>query len=122
MKMRAGTNLLRVREERKMTQVEMAELLDISVPTYQRIERNETSIELDKLVSFSNTLNIPIQEFLPDTLAINQNGNSGKGQVVFGNSYHYYTNDIEKSLPFEMLIEMQKKIEHLTKIIEDIKR
>jgi len=68
----------------------MAELLSVSPSTYSRLERNETSVDFDQLSQFSKTLNIPIQDFLPDTISVDSHHNT-QGGVVFGN-YHYYSN------------------------------
>jgi transcriptional regulator with XRE-family HTH domain len=61
----------------------MAELLGISPSSYGRIERNESTTELEQLMFFSRTLNIPIQDFLPETTSINNNQN-GKAGIIFG--------------------------------------
>ncbi len=43
MKMKVGQRLFTAREERKLTQAEMAEMLNVSPSTYARIERNVLS-------------------------------------------------------------------------------
>ncbi len=50
--MKVGNRLAIAREDRKLNQTEMAELLGLSVPTYSRLERNETSIDLEQVVRF----------------------------------------------------------------------
>ncbi|TAF75969.1 MAG: helix-turn-helix domain-containing protein [Bacteroidetes bacterium] len=95
MKIKIGNKLTAIREDRKLNQTEMAELLGISTSTYARIERNETSPDLDQVVSFSKQLQIPIHEFLPDTVSFNNNQANSKGQggLVFGNIYNYNNKD-----------------------------
>jgi transcriptional regulator with XRE-family HTH domain len=89
MKQRIGQHLLDIREQRNMTQAEMAHLLDVPLATYSRYERNESSVEYSKMVSFADKLKVPIQELLPDTVTIN-NSNSGQGgSIVFGNQIVY---------------------------------
>ena len=80
-----------IRDERRLLQNEMAELLGLSPSAYARIERNETQIAYDKLPEFSEKLGVPVQELLPDTLTItNHNQSHGHGGgVFFGNQYVY---------------------------------
>jgi transcriptional regulator with XRE-family HTH domain len=108
MKHRVGTKLLAIREERQLSQAEMADLLDLPTSTYSRFERNEASPELDKLVSFSNILGVPLQNLLPDSVAMtNQVNNAGYGGgVVFGNQYYYTTDN-------EQISKLQKELEQL---------
>lgn len=91
MKVRVGGKLQMIREERRLTQDELASILGLSTSTYARIERNETSVDLDKLVGFATILQVPIQDLLPETLSItNNNHNPGPGGgVIFGNQYFY---------------------------------
>lgn len=110
MKTKIGNRLYRAREERKLNQSEMAELLGVSSATYSRIERNETSIELDQVVNFSRLLSIPVQEFLPDNMTVNGYNHSHKGQVgvVIGNVYHNL-NETELTRELQHEIEMKDK-------------
>lgn len=72
-----------------MSQSELADLLCISPSTYSRLERNESSVDFEQLTAFAKILDIPIQDFLPDTLSVNSHHNT-QGGVVFG-SYNYYS-------------------------------
>jgi transcriptional regulator with XRE-family HTH domain len=107
MKMRIGNRLMTAREERKLSQAEMAELLNVSSSTYSRLERNESAVDLEQIVGFSKTLQIPVQEFLPDTFSINsssqQNQNSHIGLVI-GNVTHYSNRD-------EIIKNLETKVE-----------
>jgi transcriptional regulator with XRE-family HTH domain len=101
MKLKVGNKLLAIREERKINQAEMAELLNMSISAYQRLERSETFANYEQVMAFSKTLEVPIQEFLPDNITIStrqdQNGHIG---LVMGNIYNYgdkeLTTEIEK--------------------------
>lgn len=97
MKLKIGHRLLAAREDRKLNQIEMAELLNLSNSAYARLERNETSADLDQLVQFSKSLNIPIQDFLPETITLNNTNNqNGQGGMILGNIYNYnYYSDKE---------------------------
>ncbi len=93
MKVRIGDKLLGIRDNRKLSQAEMAEILEIPSTTCARFERNEMSVELEKMIGFAAKLNIGIQELLSETLSItNNNNNSGQGGgVIFGNQYFYFS-------------------------------
>lgn len=123
MKMRIGNRLSIAREDRKLNQIEMAELLGVSPSTYSRLERNETSLELEQIVNFSKTLQIPIQEFLPETLAIHHSNNEN-GQVGFiiGNFNNYAnTNELVKDLEHQLALKNQENT-FLKEQIENLKK
>lgn len=84
LKHRVNERLGNIREERKMTQAEFADLLGVSAPAYGRLERGETTADLDSLIRFSEVLGVPFTEFLPNYLPRNNRNSVGAG-VVFGN-------------------------------------
>ena len=100
MKIKVGNKLMTIREERKINQAEMADLLGLSQSAYGRIERNETSPDIDQLVEFSKKLNVPIQDFLPDTFSIHNNHNGGQAGIIFG-TFNYYTEKNAEILKLE---------------------
>ena len=119
MKTRIGNKLLVIREERKLSQQDMSEILGVSQSSYARIERNETSVDFEKIVSFANNLNVPVQELLPETLTItNNNHNSGNGGgIIFGNQYFFGTNQTGNTQDLNQRLELLKAE---IKILEDI--
>ena len=108
MKLKLGHKLLSIRDERRLSQNEMAELLGLSTSAYSRLERNESTVEYEKLIQYSEALGVPIHELLPDSIAINSRiNNSGLGGgVIFGNQY-FYTNETDR------VKELLKEIEEL---------
>jgi transcriptional regulator with XRE-family HTH domain len=102
MKLKVGNKLLAIREERKLNQAEMSELLNMSVSAYQRLERSETFANYEQIMGFSKILEVPIQEFLPDTITLNNTNNQhGQGGIIFGNiynNYNYSDQEINKAL------------------------
>jgi len=133
--MRAGNRLFTAREDKKMTQGEMSELLGISTSAYSRLERNETSLELDQIAKFAETLQIPIQEFLPETLSIYNNNDNGHVGFVIGNVYNYNNDkevvkeleekiknkDLENTFLSEKVKLLEDKINNLEQLLEVIK-
>jgi len=128
MKMKVGTRLFSERENRRLTQAEMAELLHVSPSTYARIERNETSVEIEQITHFAKKLEIPIQEFLPETISVNnsshQNNQNAQG-LVLGNIYNYNYSDPEKSqelaLKNQEIEFLRKEIAFLRTEVENLK-
>ncbi len=127
--MKIGNRLALAREDRKINQSEMADLLSITVPTYSRLERNETSIDLDQVVRFANIMEIPIQDFLPETITQNnthnQNTQGGMGGNILGNIYNYFS-DKDLASENQSLKEkntlLEGKIKDLEEIIRLLKR
>jgi transcriptional regulator with XRE-family HTH domain len=118
MKLRVGGKLLIIREERRLSQSEMAEMLEMSPSAYARLERNETSAEIEKLCEMAEKLNVPIQDLLPETVSINNNStNTGNGGgMIFGNQY-YYTHDLnELSKLSNLVLQLKEDIETLKKL------
>lgn len=57
---------MRLRKEKKLSQVKMAEFLSVDVTTYHNKETNKTKFNADEMFLISNLFNLPIEEiFLP---------------------------------------------------------
>ncbi len=54
----------------------------MSVSAYGRLERGETTIDINQLVKICDKLDVPIQDFLPDTITFH-NHNIGPIGVNF---------------------------------------
>ncbi|MFT6962780.1 MAG: transcriptional regulator with XRE-family HTH domain [Flammeovirgaceae bacterium] len=122
--MKIGHKLLTIRQDRKMTQNEMAELIGYSDSAYGRLERGITSVEMEQVVDFAKKLDLPFQDFLPETIAFNNNSENGQVGFVMGNFYSY--GDKEASLENKSLREkielLEDKINHLEEIISILKK
>lgn len=119
--MKIGNRLLTERQDRKLNQAEMSDLLGLAPSTYSRIERNEGSVNLEQILDFSQKLNIPVQDFLPETISINnhnQDGNSHIGLVI-GNINHYSDKEIvlENTHLKEKNILLEKRIADLEEMM-----
>ncbi|TAD99152.1 MAG: XRE family transcriptional regulator [Bacteroidetes bacterium] len=122
MKMKIGNRLLAIRQEKGLTQVDIADLLGLPESTYARYERNETQIDYTKLVKFSEKLNVPVQDLLPETVSINNNNhNSGQGGgMIFGNQYFYLGDSALNSAFAQENKELKEKISILEQKIEEL--
>lgn len=120
MKSKIGSKLFHIREERKMSQAEFANFLNIPLTSYARIEKNESYIELDKIVDIADRLGMPINELLPDTLSIhNNNSDKASGGVFFGNQFvsnNYYGSEADA------IRDKDKEIEALRRELEELKK
>jgi transcriptional regulator with XRE-family HTH domain len=121
MKLKIGDRLLAIREERKLSQSELADLLEISQSTYSRIEKNDASVAFEKLATFADALQIPIQELLPETLSI-RNHTEGYGCVNFGNctNYHYYNSEGQIEARDQRIIQLEQKLEEMEAKLKNI--
>lgn len=59
-----GERIKRGRLKKKLTQVELSEMIDVSVVYLSRVERGNTHINLKRLIEISNVLEIPAGEIL----------------------------------------------------------
>lgn len=122
MKLTIGNRLLAIRQDRKMTQGEMADLLSVPESTYSRYERNESQLAYNKIVQFSELLNVPIQELLPETFSItNNNHNAGQGGgVIFGNQYFYLGDNVSNQALAKENQNLKEKLAVLEQKIEEL--
>lgn len=145
MKLKVGERLLTFRENKKLTQENMSEMIGMSISAYGRLERGETQADLTQLTRICNILGVPIQEFLPDylTLTPNQpNGdgketgamiqvpiqdffNKGNGGIIFGNFIYnaVETEELQRLESENVLLNgrvkmLEEHILHLEKLIE----
>lgn len=118
MKMKIGNKLMWEREDRKLNQTEMANLLGMSQSAYSRLERNEVSVELEEVVNYAKKLDVPVQEFLPETFSIH-NDHNDNGQVGFliGNFYNY--GDKELAQENQFLKDKIKDLEEKNILLQD---
>ncbi len=91
MKLRLGQRLAYIRNDRQLTQSEMSDLLGVSQSAYSRIERNEVSVDIEDLMRFSRILQVPVQDFLPETMSVHNENHHGQGgpNMIFGD-YNFY--------------------------------
>ena len=57
-----GINLRKLREERKISQQQLADMADINLSTVLRIENAKTKANIDILFSISKALEIPVSQ------------------------------------------------------------
>lgn len=110
MKLKIGDKLTAIRDERRLSQAEFAELLGVSASTYQRMEKNESYADIDQIMRFSKVLDVPVQDFLPDTFTLHNHNTNGQGGIVLGNYSNYnYIGENEKFRAMENEILLLKE-------------
>ena len=115
-KLNIGQKLHNIRLKKLLSQGEMAELLGVSTSAYARVERNETSVAFDDVLSFASRLEVPIQEFLPETITVYNSNNTHQGGGYVGtviNNY-YITSDEMVNLLVQVKA-LENKFDELTK-------
>lgn len=96
----------------------MAELLGISTSAYARMERGETSAELNDLNHFATALKIPLHSLLPNTLTVNNKSDSLHNGGIIVNSlvnFNFYSSDAS-------VINLQEQIQKLNLELELYKK
>ncbi len=117
MKLKIGNKLRTLREERKQTHEEMARLLQMSASTYGRYERNETYMNMDTLSKVAELLDLPIQDFFPETFHINSTNNgNGQASLVMGNYTYYAVEESSKEVLQQNMI-LRKENDELKEYI-----
>lgn len=89
MKTNIGNNIRNLRELKNYTQAYMADLLEMSVSGYGKIERNETEISLSKLkriseileVDYSKILDFDKQHFFKDSITSEEHNKIEKVRI-----------------------------------------
>jgi len=59
---RLGLNISYYRRERRLSQIQLAELADISRTHMSRIENNDSAVSLDVIFSIAKALDIPVMK------------------------------------------------------------
>lgn len=115
MKLKLGSKLYSIRQDKKMTQEAMAELLSMSQTSYQRLEKGDTSVPYDELPRIANALGVGVQELIPDTLSVYSNNNTNQSGLIFGNGNVTINNFTDKDQYRQSL---EKRIQELEALLE----
>lgn len=71
--MKVGHKVRELREAKRLTQEQMAELLKMSVNGYGKIERNEVDVNIERLQQLSQALDTPLEEIISNNSPIFNN-------------------------------------------------
>lgn len=101
-------NIRRFREERKITQEEMAEKLSVSTTCYAKWERGENNIRIERLIQIGQILEVGLEELFKS---------DNEGILVFNNSNNNFSNSSNFSLALGNPA-LEAEIAHLRYIID----
>jgi len=119
MKLKLGSRLHQIREERRLSQDAMSTLLGMSISAYSRLERGETSIPFEDLPNIAKALGIGVQDLLPDTLTIQNSNNSNQSGLIFGNIYNYnHNSELVKEL-YDRIQQLEEQIQKLSPTLSE---
>jgi len=107
-----GHKLKTLRVKKKLEPINIAELLDISINTYRKYERNESAPDLKMLEKIASIHEISIIDLLKDenyTFNNHENQNCSINNLVFNN------------LSEKLLEQYEKRINEKDEIIKELK-
>jgi len=111
--MQLGAKLKRIREEKRFSQQEIADLLDISQKTYSNIESDRSKPSIEQLSKLSSYLDFDLLQLLEEQGAVfNQSNNEFKD-----NSGSYIVNNF----PNNLITQYESRINELQEIIQLLK-
>ncbi|OOF39798.1 hypothetical protein BKK49_07315 [Rodentibacter rarus] len=100
-------NIRDIREDKNLTQADMAERLSMSVTGYAKLERGETNISIERLHRIAQVLGVDVIELM---------ASNNDGVVVFNNSNDNFSNSTNFSIALGNPA-LEGEIKHLNYII-----
>jgi transcriptional regulator with XRE-family HTH domain len=111
--MKVGSKIRDLRERKKMSQENMADILKMSVNGYGKIERDEVSINLERLDAIAKALDTAPEELIKsDSFVFNVYGQQNCG-YLHGNQYNFP--EKLQQLYDDKIKLLEEKVEYLKK-------
>jgi transcriptional regulator with XRE-family HTH domain len=119
--MKVGNKIHKIRELKNITAKDMADRLDMTLSGYQRIERDEVSINMDRLLEISGIFEMKPEEVLSfdEKYVFNNHGEIKGGAQNNNGTINNFPDDLKKlyeenaRLQAEQIKMQQKMIEML---------
>lgn len=110
--MEIGTKIRKIRELKGFSQENVAEELGMSVTGYGKIERNEVSVNVDKLLKIAEIFQIGVEQIIgfDDNIAFNNFNSTIESQWQVG---HYVMPVEMKKLYEDKITLLEEKIQFL---------
>ena len=107
-----GTKLLKLRQEHRLSQMEISDILGVSQNAYSRWEADKCKPLAENLFKISQYYKIDMSELLDDSGAVNFSGNEIKGgNNFFANNPSNNTVNIQPSIELvERFLQSQERI------------
>lgn len=115
--MKIGNKILKIRELKNIPPKDMAERLNITVSGYQKIERDEVSINMERLEEISSIFEMRPEDVLTfDEKAVFNNYNGTNYHNNFGtNNFNYMSDEVKKLYEENMKLQSEKN-----KLLQDM--
>lgn len=93
--MKVGNKILKIRELKNITPKDMADRLNITVNGYQKIERDEVSVNMDRLMEIAGIFEMKPEEVLSfdERTVFNFINSQNSGNY---NTYHQFPEEMKK--------------------------
>lgn len=118
--MRTGEKIRQIRRRKKLTQTEMADVLNITQRAYSKIENNEVQLKINRLEEIANILEVDSKELLPDMP--NQNFESVHYSQIGNGKFINQANEKERELFEKIINRQQEEINYLKGLLEVFKK
>jgi transcriptional regulator with XRE-family HTH domain len=127
--MQIGNKLKRLRELKNLNQEEVAQKLNITKQAYSKIERNETKLDLERIMDLAEIFEIKPEDLLrEDNINLNFakecDSNQFSGTGTIHNNYYYGTESapmLQKTIEAqqETIKRLEAEIAFLRKMLEE---
>jgi transcriptional regulator with XRE-family HTH domain len=118
-----GSKIRKIRELKRLSQEELANLVGVSQTTIHNIESNKLlGVDIGLAIKISQTLDIPIQELLPESYQMFFNQNNSHSHIQNGTIFNQKEHSVE-SEALKLVVETQKElIENLKALISILQK
>jgi transcriptional regulator with XRE-family HTH domain len=130
--MHIGSKLKRLREIKNLKQEDVAKRLNISKQAYSKIERDETKLDIQRIMDLSEIFEVSAEELLRGescNVNLNQpkecNNQQFSGNLITINNHYYYGNEItpllQKTIESqqETIKRLESELLYLRKLLEE---
>ena len=129
--MHIGSRLKRLREMKNLKQEEIAKRLNISKQAYSKIERDETKLDIQRIMDLSDIFEVTPEELLKlDGINFNHakecdSPNQFTGAMSTVNNHYYYGNELtpllQKTIETqqETIKRLESDVSYLRKLLEE---
>lgn len=118
--MRTGEKIRMIRNQRKISQSDIATALHISQRAYSKIENDEVNLKIDRLEEIAKLLNVEAKELLPGLP--NQNFENVSYSQIGNGKFINQVSDKERELFEKIISRQQEEINYLKNLVEVFKK
>jgi transcriptional regulator with XRE-family HTH domain len=96
--MKVGNKIHKIRELKNITAKDMADRLDMTLSGYQRIERDEVSINMERLLEISGIFEMKPEEVITfdEKYVFNNSDNKGGIQGIHYGTFNAFPEDLKR--------------------------